>query len=98
MNRVLSSRFSGYEWSSKAEVGAYVGEDFWSVEVKIPVDQNSDDPNHLVAGRKPTEKLPWHVNVCRQRMRDNVPQWSCWSPTGKKGFHDVMKFGKLFIR
>ena len=87
-----------YEWDSKAEVATHVGKDYWTVEVKIPVDQDSDDPLHVVAGRKPTARLPWHINVCRQRMRNNVAEWSCWSPTGKRGFHDVMKFGKLHIR
>jgi len=87
-----------YEWNSKAEAAAHVGKDYWTVEVKIPVNQDSDDPLHVVAGRKPKAKLPWHINVCRQRMRNNKPVWTCWSPTGKKGFHDVMKFGKLHIR
>jgi hypothetical protein len=87
-----------YEWDSKAETAAYVGKDYWTVEVKIPVDPDSDDPLHLVAGRKPKAKLPWHINICRQRMRNNLPVWTCWSPTGKKGFHDVMKFGKLHGR
>lgn len=87
-----------YEWSAQAEVATHIGEDYWTVEVKLPVDQNSDDPNHLIAGRKPTEKLPWYINVCRQRMRNNDAHRSCWSPTGTDTFHDVMKFGKLHIR
>jgi hypothetical protein len=87
-----------YEWRSEADAAGHVGDDYWSVEVKIPVNENSDDPLHVVAGRKPQLSLPWYINVCRQRTRNSVPVWSCWAPTGKKGFHVPMKFGKLYSR
>ena len=87
-----------YQWSSEAKVGAHVGKDFWSVEVRIPVTQSTQDPLHLVIGRRPTKGLPWHFNVCRKRTRANGVEASAFSPPGKRTFHDVMKFGKLFFK
>ena len=53
---------------------------------------DGNDPLHQVNGRKPTQSLPWHINVCRQRIRDGVVEHSAFSPTGQKGFHVPMKF------
>lgn len=89
---------SWYEWKSQTELEAQVGNDYWTIEAVIPVDQDSDDPNHVVAGKKPTEANPWHINICRQRMRNNEPAYSCWSVSKSKGFHDVMKFGKVYVK
>jgi len=88
-------------WSSQAEVATHVGDDSWSVEVRIPVaaeNQEQIDPLNGVAGRRPSQTYPWYFNVCRQRVRDNGTDLSAFSPTGKKHFHDPMKFGKLYVR
>jgi len=87
-----------YQWSSKAEVGAHVGKDYWSVEVRIPVTEQTQDPLHLVVGRRPSIALPWHFNLCRKRTRQNSVEISAFSPTGASTFHDVMKFGKLYVK
>jgi hypothetical protein len=88
-------------WSSQAQVAAHVGDGYWSLEIRIPLageDQDQIDAENGVAGRRPTRTYPWYINVCRQRLRDNGPEYSAWSPTGKKHFHDVMKFGELYVR
>ena len=88
-------------WSSGIETAAYIGDGFWSLEVRVPGAgglQGEVDPLNGVAGRKPNETYPWYFNVCRQRMRPIGEEYSAFSPTGKKHFHDVMKFGKLYVR
>ena len=88
-------------WSSGIETAAHIGDGSWSLEVRVPVAgdlQGEVDPLNGVAGRKPSETYPWYFNVCRQRMRDTGGEYSAFSPTGKKHFHDVMKFGRLFLK
>jgi hypothetical protein len=81
-----------FNWSSKAEVATHIADDHWTIEVRIPVTQDANDPLHQVIGHKPTQSLPWHINVCRQRVRDSGTELSAFSPTGTSGFHVPMKF------
>jgi len=85
-------------WDSQAEVAATVDDGGWSVEARIPVVPKTSDPLHQVVGRKPTSSLPWYFNVCRQRIRGKTAEHFAFSPTGKKTFHDVLKFAKLYGR
>jgi len=85
-----------FNWSSKAEVATHIVDDHWTVEVRLPITQDANDPLHQIVGRKPTRSLPWFVNVCRQRVRDNGTEHSAFSPTGKTGFHEPMKFAHFF--
>jgi tetratricopeptide (TPR) repeat protein len=64
--------------------------------MRIPVTQDENDPLHQVIGRKPTQSLPWHINICRQRVRDDGTEHSALSPTGAASFHDVMKFAHFY--
>lgn len=86
-----------FKWSSQAEVAAHVGEDYWSVEVRIPITEATDDPLHQVIGQAPSETMPWYFNVCRKRIRDDDVEVSAYSPTGGT-FHEVMKFAKMYVR
>ncbi len=83
-------------WSSKAEVATRVEDDHWTVEIRIPVTQDENDPYHQVIGRKPTQSLPWHINICRQRIREDGQEFSALSPTGIKQFHVPMKFAQFY--
>jgi hypothetical protein len=83
------------DWDSLAEVATQIGDGFWTVEIRIPVTDDENDPLHQVIGRKPTESLPWHINICRQRIRDNGTELSALSPTGSSSFHEVMQFAYL---
>lgn len=89
-------------WSSEAEVAAYVGDTFWSVEVRLPISDNDlggADPLRNVEGRKPTAVSPWFFNVCRQRMRDGKEiEDNAFSPTGKKSFCEPWMFGELSVK
>lgn len=97
-------RVKGIEtlWASEATVKTFIGKDFWSVEIAIPVvaeNQAEILPFSGVAGSAPSQAYPWYFNLCRNRIRENGNEASAFSPTGgKKGFHNLMKFGKLNFR
>ena len=96
LDRGAQQKKDWFRWDSQAEVATHVGEDQWTVEVRIPFVEKTDDPLRLVVGNRPTASLPWYFNLCRKRVRDGEVEWSAWSPTGEEGFHHVMKFGKLY--
>jgi hypothetical protein len=87
-------------WSSHAEAATYIGDGFWSMEVRVPIageKAEEMDPMNGISGRKPIPTYPWYFNLCRQRVRTDGTQRSALSPTGKSTFNDEMKFGKLFV-
>lgn len=85
------------KWSSDAKVAAFKGDDYWSIEARIPIademQANIDSKNGL-AGKKPDETFPWYINICRQRIHDGKSNFWSFSPS-EKGFHDKMKFAQL---
>lgn len=85
-----------FGWNANAEVATEIADDHWTVEVRMPVTQDENDPLHQVIGRKPTQSLPWHVNICRQRIREDGAEYSALSPTGAKTFHEPMKFAYFY--
>jgi len=85
-----------FTWDSKAEVATHIADDHWTVEIRIPVTQDENDPLHQVIGRKPTQSLPWHINLCRQRIREDGQEHSALSPTGVENFHEPMKFAHFY--
>lgn len=87
-----AGKSSRFRWESQAEVATHVADDHWIVEIRIPVTDDENDPLNHVIGRKPSESLPWHINVCRQRARKSGTELSAISPTGKAGFHEPLKF------
>ncbi|NUQ62580.1 MAG: tetratricopeptide repeat protein [Pirellulales bacterium] len=91
-----AARNAWFGWNSQAEVATHVADDHWTVEMRIPVTQDENDPLHQVIGRKPTKSLPWHINLCRQRIRDDAQEHSAFSPTGADNFHNAMKFAYFF--
>jgi hypothetical protein len=85
-----------YRWQSQAEVATHVAEDHWTVEIRIPVTDDDNDPLNRVVGRKPSQSLPWHINICRQRVRANGSEYSAFSPTGVASYHAPMKFAHFY--
>ncbi|MHC4880358.1 MAG: DUF4838 domain-containing protein [Planctomycetota bacterium] len=85
-----------FDWDSQAEVATHVADDHWIVEIRIPVTEDENDPLHQVVGRKPSQSLPWHFNICRQRIRETGSEYSAFSPTGTAGFHVPMKFAHFY--
>lgn len=87
-------------WNSNAEVATHIGDGFWTIEIRIPVvDEMEAEIVELggsgVAGQLPTKLHPWYMNMVRQRLRGDDKEFSAYSPTGKRGFHDVTKFARL---
>lgn len=91
-----ASKGNQLRWNSKAEVATKIENDHWTLEIRIPVTQDENDPLHQVIGRKPTQSLPWHINICRQRIREDGQELSALSPTGTKSFHETMKFAHFY--
>ncbi|TWU03647.1 DUF4838 domain-containing protein [Neorhodopirellula pilleata] len=91
-----ASKGQSLSWDSKAEVGTHIADDHWTVEIRLPVTADENDPLNQVIGRHPTQSLPWHINLCRQRIRDDGLELSALSPTGTTGFHVPMKFAHFY--
>lgn len=89
-------RSQWFNWDAKAEVATQIADDHWNVEIRIPVTQDENDPLHQLIGRKPTQSLPWHINLCRQRIREDGRELSALSPTGTETFHERMKFAHFY--
>ncbi len=85
-----------FTWDAKAEVATHIAADHWTLEISLPVTPDENDPLHQIIGRKPTQSLPWHINICRQRIRDDGQEHSALSPTGIDGFHEPMKFAHFY--
>lgn len=85
-----------FRWDSQAEVATHIADDHWTAEIRIPIIQDKNDPLHQVIGHKPTVSLPWFINVCRQRIRENGSEYSAFSPTGRSGFHEPLKFAHFY--
>ncbi len=83
-------------WDSRAEVATHIEDDQWTVEIRIPVTEDDNDPLHQVVGHQPSQSLPWHFNICRQRIRDNGSEYSAFSPTGAATFHLPLKFAYFY--
>lgn len=89
-------KHSWFRWESQAEVATHIADDHWTVEIRIPVTTDENDPLNFVVGRKPSVSLPWHFNVCRQRIREHGAEYSAFSPTGTAGFHVPRKFAQFY--
>ncbi len=81
-----------FNWSSKAEIATQIEDGYWTAEIRIPITKDGNDPLHQIIGHKPTQSLPWFVNICRQRIRENASEFSAFSPTGQSRYHVPMKF------
>lgn len=90
------ARRNWFEWDSGAQAAAYIGKDFWSVEIRIPVSPNGDDPLHTVIGNKPVTDMPWYFNIFRQTLSHSGgdPTNTVFAPS--PNLHDVLQFGKLW--
>jgi hypothetical protein len=89
-------RSQWFTWDAKAEVATHIADDHWTVEISLPVTQDENDPLHQIIGRHPTQSLPWHINLCRQRIREDGEEHSAFSPTGVSNFHAPMKFAHFY--
>lgn len=89
----------GDNWGSGAEIAVSKADDFWNVEIALPIAGDGAkvlDPLHGMDGSRPSEYYPWYFNVGRQRVRDGVTERSAFSPTGTDSFHVLEKFAHLW--
>jgi hypothetical protein len=63
--------------------------DRWTVEALIEAKP--------ISGERPTPSFPWGVNICRQRMAGNTPEYYMLSPSGTN-FKDLKSMGNLMMR
>ncbi len=91
-----ASRDKWLSWDSNAEVATHIADDHWTLEMRLPITQDENDPLHQIIGSKPTKSMPWHINICRQRIREDGQEASALSPTGAAHFHNVLKFATFF--
>lgn len=85
-------------WSAGAEIATFVGTDFWSVEMRLPVAgdmQAAVDALNGISGRKPAGTYPWYFNICRQRVRGKSTERLAFSPTAAADFLEPAKFGRM---
>lgn len=85
-----------FSWDSKAEVATHIAADHWSVEIRLPIRPDDNDPLNQIVGHHPTRSLPWNINICRQRIRDDGAEYSAFSPTGIDGFHNPRKLATFY--
>ncbi len=86
-------------WTSGAQAVVHRGEDYWSVEVRVPL--AGDDARLMnalagVDGRLPSQNFPWYFNVGRQRVRDGEVERLAYSPTGTGEFEVLERFAELW--
>jgi hypothetical protein len=71
------------------EVATKKYSDRWTVEVKIDA--------KTISGDRPSPYFPWGVNICRQRLAGNTPEYYMLSPSGTK-FNDNSSMANLQMR
>jgi hypothetical protein len=77
-------------WASGAKVAVKKYDDRWAFEILLPAN---------ALGPKPTEHMPWGINVCRQRMAGlEKGEFFAISPTGKKAFAVLNRMGNLYAK
>ena len=100
------------KWSAQAEVATHRGDDFWSVEMKLPVTASDEDPLHQIIGSMPFKSradvlasgkgtsLPWYFNLFRKRAGSPDEETSAFSPLepDAKTFHETLKFGEIYVQ
>ncbi len=89
-------------WNSGAKAATYVGDGYWSMELRVPVagdEAATTTPWIGIAGHKPTAESPWYFNLGRQRVRGTVREFSASAPPKtNRGFLDLWNFGQLSVK
>jgi hypothetical protein len=76
-------------WYTVQPVAVKKRADRWTVEVRIDTKP--------ISGERPTEYLPWGVQINRQRLAGNTPEHYMLSPSGAN-FKDMQCMGNLVFR
>jgi len=73
------------DWNADCLVAAVIEDEFWSVELAIPLEQI--DLGQIEEGRQ--------VGINFTRTIPRLNEFSCWSPTGRESFHAPGRFGDM---
>ena len=76
-------------WYTVKNVAVKKYSDRWTVEMQIDVKP--------LSAERPTPSFPWGVNICRQRMAGNTPEFYMLSPS-ETNFKDMKCMGNLMMR
>ncbi|MCP4785873.1 MAG: hypothetical protein GY903_07800 [Fuerstiella sp.] len=90
----------------------HVGDDFWSVEIRLPVTASDEDPLHQIIGNRPFKaksealatgkgtSLLWYFNLLRKRSGTDEVETTSFSPLGEDAtsFHTPLRFGKIYVQ
>jgi hypothetical protein len=101
-----------YKWSSKVQVVAHSGDDYWSAELRLPITASDEDPLHQIIGTRPFAakqasldsgkgtSLFWYFNLYRKRAGAESVETSAFSPLGPdaNSFHVPLKFARIYVR
>ena len=101
MDLDMTAKDGGARWSSNADIGAHVGDGYWSVELKLKVvngEEGGMDHLNYLAGGRPTSAWPWYFNVGRVRMRENEARVTSYSPIGDSDLTNRTRFARLLLR
>jgi hypothetical protein len=88
-------------WKSGGEAAVHLGEDYWSVEFRLPIGGPGirlDDPLSGVEGRMPTAVHPWHFNIGRQRVDGSEVSRYGIVATGVPEFNVPHEFARMWSR
>ena len=77
------------DWYTVKNVAVKKYPDRWTVEMQIDVKP--------LSAERPTPSFPWGVNICRQRLAGNTPEFYMLSPSGTN-FKDMKSMGNLMMR
>jgi len=99
---VLDGNPSTGEWASLAQVETSKDDKSWTLKLRIPVvdaEEADADPNHRVAGLKPTAENPWFFMVGRSRLRGSERETTSFNKIeDKKGWRSLKSYGKLQVK
>ena len=88
-------------WRSGSDVAVHQGEDYWSVEIRLPIGGDGlreEEPLSGIDGRMPSRAFPWYFNVGRQRVRDGEVQRLSFALTGSEAFEVPERFAELWSK
>ena len=88
-------------WRSSADVAVHLGEDRWSVELRLPLageGVREETPLFGIDGRMPSEAFLWYFNIGRQRVRGDAVERLAYSPSGTNTFADPKHFAQLWAK
>ncbi|MBI1224005.1 MAG: DUF4838 domain-containing protein [Bacteroidetes bacterium] len=76
----------------------YKGDNYWSIEYKIPIIKGIATDKTDIAEMLPTEKFPWYFNIIRSIENKNFKSETSYSTPEKKHFRDINWFTKLYTK